>query len=280
MKTDSLKGAGIGLRSEHYQTILENRPNTPWFEVLTDNYMVAGGLPLYHLERVCEHYPLSFHGVGLSLGSADPINKPYLQKLKQLAERFKPAQISDHLAWVSLNNHYAHELLPFPYTREAISIIGDKINQVQDYLGCPLVVENPSSYLAFNCSEMTEPEFLNELINKTNCELLVDINNVFVSANNHDFNANEYIRQIPAHKVKEIHLAGYDDRGTYLYDTHGHRVHDSVWELYKNALLQFGEVPTLIEWDTDIPELPVLLSEVAEAQSRLDRFDESRRGAA
>lgn len=272
MKATQLTGAGIGLRAEHYQTILENRPNIPWFEVLTDNYMVAGGLPLYHLEKVCEHYPLSFHGVGLSLGSADPINKHYLNKLKQLAERFKPAQISDHLSWVSLNNHYAHELLPFPYTREAVNIISDKINQVQDYLGHPLLVENPSTYLAFNCSEMTEPEFINALIDKTDCELLIDINNVFVSASNHDFDANEYIRQIPAHKVKEIHLAGYDDRGAYLYDTHGHRVHDSVWDLYKNALLQFGEVPTLIEWDTDIPSFGVLQQEAAKAQQLIDNL--------
>ena len=272
MKATQLTGAGIGLRAEHYQTILENRPNIPWFEVLTDNYMVAGGLPLYHLEKVCEHYPLSFHGVGLSLGSADPINKHYLNKLKQLAERFKPAQISDHLSWVSLNNHYAHELLPFPYTREAVNIISDKINQVQDYLGHPLLVENPSTYLAFNCSEMTEPEFINALIDKTDCELLIDINNVFVSASNHDFDSNEYIRQIPAHKVKEIHLAGYDDRGAYLYDTHGHRVHDSVWDLYKNALLQFGEVPTLIEWDTDIPSFGVLQQEAAKAQQLIDNL--------
>ena len=270
MKATQLTGAGIGLRPEHYQTILENRPNTPWFEVLTDNYMVAGGLPLYHLEQVCEHYPMSFHGVGLSMGSADPINKTYLHKLKQLAERFNPVQISDHLAWVSLNNHYAHELLPFPYSREAVEIIGDKINQVQDYLGRPLLVENPSSYLAFNCSEMTEPEFINALIARTDCELLMDINNVFVSASNHDFDANEYIQQIPADKVKEIHLAGYDDRGTYLYDTHGHRVHDSVWELYENALLQFGETPTLIEWDTDIPSFDILQQEADKAQRIID----------
>ena len=257
MKTTQLTGAGIGLRSEHYQTILENRPDTPWFEVLTDNYMVAGGLPLYHLEQVCEHYPMSFHGVGLSMGSADPINKTYLHK-------------SDHLAWVSLINHYVHELLPFPYSREAVEIIGDKINQVQDYLGRPLLVENPSSYLAFNCSEMTEPEFINALIARTDCELLMDINNVFVSASNHDFDANEYIQQIPADKVKEIHLAGYDDRGTYLYDTHGHRVHDSVWELYENALLQFGETPTLIEWDTDIPSFDILQQEADKAQRIID----------
>ena len=279
MKATELTGAGIGLRSEHYQTILDNRPNTPWFEVLTDNYMVAGGLPLYHLEKVCEHYPVSFHGVGLSLGSADPINKQYLHQLKQLAERFKPAQISDHLSWVSLNNHYAHELLPFPYTREAVNIIGDKINQVQEYLGRPLIVENPSSYLAFSCSEMTEPEFINALVEKTDCELLIDINNVFVSASNHDFDANKYIQQIPAHKVKEIHLAGYDDRGAYLYDTHGHRVHDSVWELYKNALLQFGEVPTLIEWDTDIPSFDVLQQEAAKAQQLIDNLHELKKTA-
>jgi uncharacterized protein (UPF0276 family) len=270
MKAMQLKGAGVGLRTEHYQTILENRPDTPWFEVLTDNYMGAGGLPLHNLEKVCEYYPVSFHGVGLSLGSADPINKRYLYRLKQLAERFKPVQISDHLAWVSLNNHYAHELLPFPYSWEAVNIIGDKINQVQDYLGCPLLVENPSTYLAFNCSEMTEPEFIQALIEKTDCELLIDVNNIFISAKNHGFDANDYIRQIPAHKVKEIHLAGYEDRNTYLYDTHGYKIHDPVWNLYTDALLQFGEVPTLIEWDTDIPSFRVLQQEAEKAQKLIN----------
>jgi len=272
MKATTLTGAGIGLRTEHYQTILENRPGTPWFEVLTDNYMGAGGLPLHNLEKICEHYPVSFHGVGLSLGSIDPVNKPYLHQLKQLAERFKPVQISDHLAWVSMNNHYAHELLPFPYTGEALQVIGDKINQIQDYLGCSLLVENPSTYLAFNCSEMTEPEFIHELIDKTDCDLLMDINNVFVSAKNHGFSAHDYIRQIPGHKVKEIHLAGYEDRQTYLYDTHGHTVRDAVWDLYKEALLQFGEIPTLIEWDTDIPSFKVLQQEAEKAQRLIDLY--------
>ena len=272
MKATTLKGAGIGLRSEHYQTILETQPNTPWFEVLTDNYMGAGGLPLYHLEQVCENYPISFHGVGLSLGSTDPVNKKYLEKLKRLIERFQPEQVSDHLSWVSVNNHYAHELLPFPYTWEAITIIAEKINQVQDYLGRRLIVENPSTYLDFNCSEMNEPEFIIELINKTDCELLMDVNNIVVSASNHHFNAENYIKQIPARKVKEIHLAGYEDRGTHLYDTHGARIHDDVWLLYEKALQHFGDVPTLIEWDTDIPAFDVLQQEATKAQTYLDQL--------
>jgi len=272
MKATTLKGAGIGLRSEHYQSILENQPNTPWFEVLTDNYMAEGGLPLYHLEKVREHYPISFHGVGLSLGSTDPLNMKYLEKLKRLIERFQPEQVSDHLSWVSVNNHYAHDLLPFPYTGEAINIIAKKINQVQDYLGRRLIVENPSTYLDFNCSEMSEPEFIIELINATDCELLMDVNNIYVSASNHHFDAEHYIKQIPADKVKEIHLAGYEDRGTHLYDTHGSRIHDEVWALYEKALHNFGDAPTLIEWDSDIPAFNVLQEEAAKAQTYLDQL--------
>ncbi len=272
MKATTLKGAGIGLRSEHYQSILENQPNTPWFEVLTDNYMAEGGLPLYHLEKVREHYPISFHGVGLSLGSTDPLNMKYLEKLKRLIERFQPEQVSDHLSWVSVNNHYAHELLPFPYTGEAINIIAKKINQVQDYLGRRLIVENPSTYLDFNCSEMSEPEFIIELINATDCELLMDVNNIYVSASNHHFDAEHYIKQIPADKVKEIHLAGYEDRCTHLYDTHGSRIHDEVWALYEKALHNFGDAPTLIEWDSDIPAFNVLQEEAAKAQTYLDQL--------
>lgn len=272
MKATTLKGAGIGLRSEHYQTILNEKPDVPWFEVLTDNYMGAGGLPLYHLEKVCELYPISFHGVGLSLGSADPVNKNYLNKLKLLIDRFQPIQVSDHLAWVSVNNHYAHELLPFPYTQQAINLIADKINQVQDFLGRALIVENPSTYLDFNISEMPEWEFILKIVDKTNCELLIDVNNIYVSANNHGFDCIEYLSNIPHQQVKEIHLAGYEDRGTHLYDTHGYCIHDEVWALYEQALFYFGEKPTLIEWDNDIPGFDVLQQEADKAQAYLDNL--------
>jgi len=272
MKATDLRGAGIGLRPEHYQTILKSHPDVPWFEVLTDNYMGAGGLPLYHLEKIRELYPVSFHGVGLSLASTDPVNSKYLVKLKQLIEQFQPSQVSDHLAWVSTGNHYAHELMPFPYTVEALAMISDKINRVQDYLGQSLMVENPSSYLGFCIDEMPEWEFLQQLVNHTDCGLLIDVNNVYVSAQNNGFDANEYLRNIPVEKVKEIHLAGYEDRGSYLYDTHGYCIHDEVWSLYQTALVFLGQVPTLIEWDNDIPGFELLQQEAAKAQIYLDRL--------
>lgn len=271
MKATNLKGAGIGLRSEHYQIILDSKPDVPWFEVLTDNYMGAGGLPLYHLEKISEDYLLSFHGVGLSLASTDPVNQKYLSRLKQLIEQFQPKQVSDHLAWVSTGNHYVHELMPFPYTEEALNIIADKINRIEDYLGQILIVENPSSYLDFTITEMTEWEFLQQLVDKTSCGLLIDVNNVYVSAQNNGFDANEYLSNIPVDHVKEIHLAGYEDRGSYLYDTHGYRIHDEVWSLYKTALLHFSQVPTLIEWDTDLPAFEVLQQEARKAQFYLDQ---------
>jgi len=272
MKATDLKGAGIGLRSEHYQTILESKPDVPWFEALTDNYMGAGGLPLYHLEKIRDNYPLSFHGVGLSLASTDPVNKKYLTRLKQLIDQFQPSQVSDHLAWVSTGNHYVHELMPFPYTNEALDIIADKINQVEDYLGRSLIVENPSSYLDFTIAEMMEWEFLQKLVDKTDCGLLIDVNNVYVSAQNNGFDANEYLTNISVEHVKEIHLAGYENRGSYLYDTHGYCIHDEVWSLYKTALLHFNHVPTLIEWDNDVPEFEVLQQEAAKAQFHLDQL--------
>jgi len=270
--TQSLQGAGIGLRSQHYQTIFETKPDIPWFEVLTDNYMGAGGLPLYHLEKVRNNYPISFHGVGLSLASTDPLNTQYLSKLKQIINRFEPTHVSDHLAWVSVNNHYTHELLPFPYTREAINLIADKINIVQDFIGQSLIVENPSTYLEFNHSEMPEWIFIQEIINETGCKLLIDINNVYVCAINHGFNPIEYISNIPQQHVSEIHLAGYEDRETHLYDTHGYQIHDEVWNLYEIALSYFDSKPTLIEWDTDIPDFKVLQNEARKAQIFLNQI--------
>ncbi len=269
--TNSIKGAGIGLRSEHYQTILNERPSTPWLEALTDNYMGAGGLPLYHLEKIREHYPITFHGVGLSLGSTDPINKQYLSQLKALVNRFEPVHVSDHLAWVSVNNHYAHELLPFPYSQEALNLIANKINQVQDFMGTPLIVENPSTYLEFKQSEMPEWQFIQELIAKTGCQLLLDVNNIYVSATNHGFSTDEYINAIPAASVKEIHLAGYEENEHYLFDTHGYKIRDGVWDLYKKTIATLGNIPTLIEWDTDIPEYTVLQKEASKAQHYLNQ---------
>ncbi len=260
------------MRSQHYQEILNNKPDVYWFEALTENYFGEGGLPLYYLGGIRDNYPVTLHGVGMSLGSATPLDPDYLVKLKRLADRFEPVYISDHFAWVSVNNKYLHDLLPLPYTKEALACIADHVIQAQDYLNRRLLIENPASYLSFNYSEMSEWEFIGELINKTDCELLIDVNNIYVSANNHGFSTTEYIDAIPPERVKEIHLAGYEDHDTYLFDTHGYRVHPPVWELYRTALERFGPVPTLIEWDTDIPEFKVLREEAALANALLEKI--------
>ncbi len=267
-----ISGAGIGLRSQHYQQILDNKPDVHWFEALSENYFGEGGLPLYHLEKIRENYPITLHGVGMSLGSATSLDAVYLAKLKRLVDRFEPVYVSDHLAWVSVNGKYLHDLLPLPYTEEALAIVAEHVIQVQDFLGRKLLIENPASYLSFNNSEMTEWEFIGELTEKTDCHLLIDVNNIYVSAINHGFSAIEYIDALPSERVREIHLAGYEDHDTYLFDTHGHRVHPPVWDLYRTALERFGPVPTLIEWDTDIPEFSVLMEEAAHSDALLEKI--------
>lgn len=258
-----ISGAGIGLRSQHYQEILADKPEVNWFEALSENYFGDGGLPLYHLEKVREHYPITLHGVGMSLGSTSPVDHHYLAKLKRLIDRFEPAYVSDHLAWVSVDGHFVHDLVPFPYTEEALKNFVQNVMQAQDYLGRSLLIENPASYLGFNCADMTEWDFLQEVVARTECDLLIDVNNIYVSAVNHGFDALEYIKALPPERIKEIHLAGYEDHKEYLFDTHGYRVHPPVWELYRSALNYFGPVPTLIEWDTDIPGFNVLMEEAS-----------------
>ena len=268
-----ISGAGIGLRSQHYREILETKPPIPWFEVLTENYFGAGGLPLYHLEQVRADYPVTLHGVGMSLGSTDPLNFDYLKKLKTLAERIEPAWVSDHLAWISADGRYVHDLLPVPYSDEALKNISERIDQVQDFLGRRLLIENPSSYMGFRNVDMTEWEFLAALVAQTDCDLLFDVNNVYVSSVNHGFDPVEYLHALPDGRVREIHLAGYEEQDNYLFDTHGYRVHPPVWDLYQMTVRQLGQIPTLIEWDTDIPEFEVLMDEAAKAQRLLDKLD-------
>jgi hypothetical protein len=260
-----LHGAGIGLRSQHYAYVLTHQPAVNWFEVLSDNYLHEGGLPLYHLEQVRHHYPIALHGVGLSLGAADPLNKTYLKRLKQLIHRFQPTHISEHLAWVSINGCYLHDLMPLPYTEKVLTYVAQRIIQAQDFLGQRLLIENPSSYLMFTESTLTEWEFIRRLVEIADCHLLLDINNVYVSAMNHQFDPLDYLTALPKQGVKEIHLAGYEQNEHYLFDTHGYPVHPPVWELYQTALAHFGAVPTLIEWDTDIPDFEVLLAEANQA---------------
>ncbi len=266
---NKIQGAGLGLRSCHYQQVLNNKPDVPWFELLSDNYMAAGGLPLLRAEQVREEYPITLHGVGMSLGSADPLNKTYLKRLKALADRLEPMYISDHLAWVSISGKYTHDLLPIPYTEATVKHISDRINQAQDMLGRKLLVENPSSYLTFKETEMTEWEFIKCVVDATDCDLLLDVNNIYVSARNHGFDPYQYIDAIPVERVKEIHLAGYEKMENYLFDTHGYQVHPPVWELYRATIQKMGAVPTLIEWDTDIPTFATLREEAAKSEQVL-----------
>jgi hypothetical protein len=263
--------AGIGLRAPHYAEVLRELPAIPWLEVHSENFFADGGRPHEVLEQVCSHYPLSLHGVGLSLGSTDPLNTWHLDKLKGLIQRYEPGLVSEHLCWCSVDKRYFNDLLPLPYTEEALRHISDRIAQVQDYLGRQILIENLSSYLQFTDSTIPEWEFIAAVAERSGCGILLDVNNIYVNARNHGFDAGAYLEAIPVAAVKEIHLAGYEDEGDCLIDTHGKPVADDVWRLYEQAVYRFGRVPTLIEWDTDIPPLAVLLGEADHAQDIMER---------
>lgn len=262
-----IQGVGIGLRTTHYRDIAEGKPDIPWLEVLTDNYLAEGGQPLRWLEALRGDYPVTCHGVGMSLGSVDPLNLQYLDRVKRFAQRFEPAWVSDHLCWNAYRRNYSHELLPMPYTEEAVRHMAQRITQAQDYLGRRLVIENVSTYVDFADSMMSEWEFLIAVTSEADCDILLDINNIYVSARNQRFDPVDYLDAIPPQRVREIHLAGYEDMGTHLLDTHGQPVHPPVWDLYRQAMHRFASVPTLIEWDTDIPALPVVLAEADKARA-------------
>jgi uncharacterized protein (UPF0276 family) len=270
--------AGIGLRAGHYQEIQDTLPDVGWLEVHSENYFGEGGWPLYHLEKIRSHYPLSLHGVGLSLGSTDPLNIEHLHRLKVLIDRFEPSLVSEHLSWSSVGGQYFNDLLPLPYTEEALAHISRRIAQVQDHLGRSILMENPSSYLEYTISQIPEWEFITEVAQSSGCQILLDVNNIYVSAQNHGFDPHAYMDAIPVGLVKEIHLAGftknYFEGGSILIDTHNRQVASEVWNLYQAALKRFGQQPTLIEWDTDLPELSVLLDEAAKAQNYLDNNNE------
>ena len=268
-----IRGAGIGLRAPFFSALLQDKPTIPWLEVPIDNYMIAGGQALQHLEHIRRDYPITFHGVGMSLGSVDPLNMNYLRQLRQLMRRFEPAWVSDHLCWTSVDGRYLHELLPLHYVDEAVQHVSQRILRAQDFLGRRLLIENVSSYLQFSCSHLQEWEFLAAVAEAADCDILLDINNIHVSACNHHFDARHYLETLPAKRVRELHLAGYEDLGTHLLDTHGAAVHEPVWKLYQQALARFGPLPTLIEWDNDIPPLPVVQAEAARAQRYLDQVE-------
>lgn len=258
---NGVEGVGIGLRSQHYQTILDKKPAIPWFEVLIDNYMAQGGQPLAYLQKVSDYYPLTFHGVGMSLGSTDPLDFNYLNKLSDLIDRFQPRLVSDHICWGAVAGVHGNDLFPMPYTQESIDHLVERIEQVQMKLKRSILIENVSSYLTYKVDMMTEVEFLVEVARRSGCGILCDVNNIYVSANNHRFDPYDYLDALPVEKVQQMHLAGYEEQGDYLLDTHGARVHEPVWELYAKAVERFPGVPTLIEWDTDIPDFNVLVEE-------------------
>jgi uncharacterized protein (UPF0276 family) len=272
----SLTGcAGIGLRSEHYVEFIESRPPVGFIEVHSENYFGRGGKPLHFLKLACQSHPLSLHGVGLSIGSVDPLSEPHLARLGELIETLEPALVSDHLCWSSVGGIHANDLLPLPFTEEALSHVVTRVERVQERLRRRILLENVSSYMEYVQSAMPEWEFLVEVARRSGCGILLDVNNIFVSAHNHGFEPLRYLRAIPRQLVEEIHLAGFTrksvDGGTeLLIDTHGAPVAQAVWTLYAAALERFGPVPSLVEWDADLPALSVLVAEAAKARSLME----------
>jgi uncharacterized protein len=259
-------GIGIGLRTVHFGEILSGRPAIDWFEVLSENFMDTGGRPLFVLEQVVERYPVALHGVSLSVGSTDALDRGYLQKLKALAKRTRARWVSDHLCWTGVLGRNTHDLLPLPYDRATLRHVTRRVKQVQDALERPLVLENPSTYLEYARSTMTEWEFLSELCDATGCGLLLDVNNVYVSSYNHGFDARQYIDGIPADRVVQVHLAGHTNEGTHILDTHSGRAIPQVWKLYERLVARTGRVSTLFEWDASIPPLATVVREAAKAR--------------
>jgi uncharacterized protein (UPF0276 family) len=273
-------GFGLGLRVEHYDAILANRPAVDWFEVLSENYLVPGGRPLHYLMRFRERYPLAMHGVSLSIGSTAPLDHEYLRQLKALAGRVQPAWISDHLCWTGVAGRNTHDLLPLPYTEEALASVAERVRTVQDFLGRRILLENVSSYVTFRDSQLSEWQFLTEIATHADCLILLDVNNIYVSAVNHGFDPLEYLNAIPVERVQQIHLAGHENHGDYLVDTHDHPVADPVWQLYAAAVRRFGAVSTMIERDDHIPPLGELCAELDTARALCVRTLTERDAAA
>jgi len=280
-------GFGLGLRKEHYQDVIDSSADgskladgsspadgselkVDWFEILTENYLVPGGKPLYFLDQIAERYPLVMHGVSMNIGNTEPLDKDYLQQVKALKNRIDARWLSDHLCWTGTNGTNAHDLLPLPYTEEAINHVVGRIEQVQDFMGHRMLIENVSSYVSYKQSEMKEWEFLSEIAQRADCLLLLDINNIYVSAVNHEFDPLDYLLSIPPHRVQQFHLAGHSDYGDYIIDTHDMPVCHAVWSLYARAVERFGDVTFMIEGDDNIPALEELLAELNMAREISD----------
>ena len=259
-------GFGVGLRPQHYPYILQHNPPVDWFEVISENYMDSQGRPRSVLEQIAERYPIVMHGVSLSIGSTDPLDFEYLAKLKRLAASTNARWISDHVCWTGVAGLNAHDLLPIPFHEASLRHVAERVRIVQDVLERPLVLENPSSYVTFADSTMSEPEFLTELADQTGCGLLLDVNNVYVSCRNHDLDPTEFLQSVPHERVVQFHLAGHTNCGTHLIDTHDGAVIDPVWQLYRRAVELTGGASTLLEWDARIPEFPVLHAEALKAR--------------
>jgi len=260
-------GFGVGLRSVHYEHILSKRPRVGWFEVLSDNYMHTKGRPLGYLDQIAARYPVALHGVGLSIGSVDPLDFAYLAELKALRDRVGAHWVSDHICWTGVQGRYGHDLYPIPFTEEALRHVARRVCQVQDYLEAPLVLENPSTYLDFRGSTLGEAEFIAALLEESDAGLLLDLNNVYVNAKNHGFDALAYLKQLPLQRVVQLHVAGHSQAQGYLADTHSAPVADEVWALLEQALRLGARAPLLVEWDADIPSFPELELELGKAEA-------------
>jgi uncharacterized protein len=271
MPTHASLGFGLGLRTNHYQTVLAERPAIDWFEVITENYLVPGGKPLHFLARIREHYPMVMHGVSMSIGSTAPLDRDYLRQVKALAARIEPEWISDHLCWTGVAGRNLHDLMPMPYTEEALRHVVDRVRTVQDILGRHILLENVSSYVTFRDSRLTEWDFLRAVAEQADCHVLLDVNNIYVSSVNHEFDPHEFLQAMPRERVRQIHLAGHESHEHYLIDTHDQPVPDPVWSLYAAAIRRFGAVATMIERDDNIPPLEELLRELDRARDIAER---------
>lgn len=259
-------GFGLGLRTKHYQDILQTLPELDWFEVITENYIIPGGRPLDFLYRIREHYPMVMHGVSMSIGSTDELDWTYLKLVKNLADKLDVPWFSDHLCWTGMNGKNMHDLLPLPYTDEAIKHVADRIKQVMDFIQRPMIIENLSSYVTYKSSVMNEWDFYNAVVEEADCGMLLDINNIYVSSFNHEFDPLEYLNSVPIERVYQFHLAGHSHHGGIIIDTHDHPVITEVWDLYEHAVRRFGHVSTMIERDDNIPPLADVIDELNHAR--------------